>query len=372
MPGDTTLGRRPIRPDSHLPPREVPAASPSPQTRREEHSYYDVSMLKPPVWGWEIATYFFLGGVSAGAYLLARVADRFGGRRYRPVVRAGTAVAALAAVPCAPLLIADLGDPKRFHHMLRVWKPQSPMNLGAWTLTAYSGAVATAVLREWLRGDRTGAERDAASRVLGGILISVTDAAGIPLALLLAGYTGVLLSGTSTPLWSENIWLGPMFSASAVNTGTDAIRLVLGLRGGDGLGAAEESLRKIGSFGRVAELIALSGFKAAAGALTQPLTSGKLGLPFWLASAGLLGGALLDHLPVRGRTRRCAGLVSSALGLAAGFGLRWSLVHAGRPSAQDPRAARQVSQPRGSATGLREEPLKPAHPDGRPSLAPWS
>ena len=46
-----------------------------------------------------------------------------------------------------------------------------------------------------------------------GLLLAISDAAGVPLALLLAGYTGVLLSGTSTPIWSKNPWLGALFSA---------------------------------------------------------------------------------------------------------------------------------------------------------------
>ena len=35
-------------------------------------------------------------------------------------------------------LVLDLGDPLRFHHMLRVFKPSSPMSLGTWCLSAYS------------------------------------------------------------------------------------------------------------------------------------------------------------------------------------------------------------------------------------------
>ncbi len=35
-------------------------------------------------------------------------------------------------------LVLDLGDPLRFHHMLRVFKPSSPMSLGTWCLTIYS------------------------------------------------------------------------------------------------------------------------------------------------------------------------------------------------------------------------------------------
>src|SRR5205085_5334062 len=106
-------------------PGTVETASSSPGAKP---GYYDVPMLKPPVWKWEIAGYFFLGGLSAGAYLLARMAERFGGRKYRDVTRAGTAIAWGSMLPCTPLLIKDLGDPKRFHYMLRVFKPSSPMN----------------------------------------------------------------------------------------------------------------------------------------------------------------------------------------------------------------------------------------------------
>ena len=35
-------------------------------------------------------------------------------------------------------LVGDLGDPLRFHHMLRVFKLGSPMSVGTWCLTIYS------------------------------------------------------------------------------------------------------------------------------------------------------------------------------------------------------------------------------------------
>src|SRR6202000_1038149 len=115
----------------HQPPAAVPQqakASISP-----EHSYYDLSPLKPPVWKWQIAAYFFLGGMSAGALILARLAERFGGgKSFQQITRFGTYAAIAAAAPCPLFLIDDLGDKSRFHHMLRVWKPTSPMNLGTW------------------------------------------------------------------------------------------------------------------------------------------------------------------------------------------------------------------------------------------------
>ena len=60
-------------------------------------------------WATTAFSYSFPSGhavFSAGAFLLARMAERFGGERYRAVTRAGSIIAVIAAVPCAPLLIA--------------------------------------------------------------------------------------------------------------------------------------------------------------------------------------------------------------------------------------------------------------------------
>ncbi len=342
MPGETTLERPPLSPWSDTSPRDLPAGIPSPQAPQEEHSYYDVPMLKEPTWGTEVATYFYLGGLSAGAFLLARMAERFGGERYRAVTRAGSVIAALAAVPCAPLLIADLGDAKRFHHMLRVFKPGSPMNLGAWTLTTYSGAAFAALLREWLRGSRTTEELSRAGRVTDGVLLAVSDAAGVPLALLLAGYTGVLLSGTSTPVWSRNPWLGPLFSAGAIANGAAALSLAPGVKANE---EASGTLKTIHSIAHVAEMLTAAGFVAAAGSLAEPLTAGKASLPFWGAALGVVGAEVLKALPLRGRARGVSETAASVLGLLGGYALRWSMVHAGRVSAADPEAARRATRP---------------------------
>ncbi|WP_421015551.1 NrfD/PsrC family molybdoenzyme membrane anchor subunit, partial [Glutamicibacter creatinolyticus] len=45
-------------------------------------------------------------------------------------------------------LIADLGRPERFLHMLRTIKPSSPMSLGSWILTAFSAAAGVAAAAE--------------------------------------------------------------------------------------------------------------------------------------------------------------------------------------------------------------------------------
>ena len=51
--------------------------------------------------------------------------------------RVARKVALGALVPSPPLLIIDLGRPERFYNMLRIFKPRSPMSMGAWALTAF-------------------------------------------------------------------------------------------------------------------------------------------------------------------------------------------------------------------------------------------
>jgi len=142
----------------------LPTFTPSAEILKEatpagvkKEGYYGLPMLKRPTWSWEIASYFFLEGVSAGSFLMASLAARSGDKRLRPVTRAGHYTALLAFIPCPPLLIADLGDPSRFHHMLRVFKPSSPMNLGAlFATSAINNGVAATSLHLALHdgGDR--------------------------------------------------------------------------------------------------------------------------------------------------------------------------------------------------------------------------
>ena len=65
-----------------------------------------------------------------------------GSNGLRKVSRVGALASILASMY---FLVADLGRPERFHHMLRVAKPSSPMSLGTWILTH------TARERAWLR-----------------------------------------------------------------------------------------------------------------------------------------------------------------------------------------------------------------------------
>jgi formate-dependent nitrite reductase membrane component NrfD len=327
-------------------------------------SYYDVSMLKAPLWKWEIASYFFLGGLSAGAFLIARMAERFGGEDYADVTRAASYIAGGTVVACPPLLIHDLGDPKRFHHMLRVWKPSSPMNLGTWALTAYSGAAAASVVREYLRGrDVPAKSRSALSKLTGATLLAVHDAAGIPLAILVAGYTGVLLSSSANPLWCQNPWLGALFSAGAVSTGAAATDLALALSGVSPDAPSRRALKKIDTVAHAAEGLTLAGFLKHAGERAEPLTRGSMHRQHQVAIAGMIASELLKHMPAPRGVRKWTSALGSVAGLVGGFALRWAMVHGGHEAGNDPRQARRIS--RGTARVLPKQSsnvLKPGQP----------
>src|SRR5690242_7094012 len=122
------------------------------------------------------------------------------------------ALAGAAASP--PLLIADLGRPERFHRMLRVIKPTSPMSVGSWILGASSTAIAFANARTHLGWfPRLG-------RLAGSTAI---------LGPLLSTYTAVLMADTAIPVWHEARGELPfVFVAGAGMSAGSAVALIGG------------------------------------------------------------------------------------------------------------------------------------------------
>ena len=167
-------------------------------------SYYDQPLLKPPVWTWEVPTYFFVGGAAGAAAVLAAAAQLSG--EDERLVRDARWIAAIGANLSTPLLIADLGRPQRFLNMLRVFNPRSPMSVGAWTVAVFGGTSTAAVLSP------IGKDFFAALSALTGLAMST--------------YTGVLLGVTAIPVWKENATLLPVhFGASALGAACSLLEL---------------------------------------------------------------------------------------------------------------------------------------------------
>jgi formate-dependent nitrite reductase membrane component NrfD len=188
-----------------------------------------------PHWEWWIVGYFFLGGLSGGSYAIGTLLRLIGTERDQRAASIAYVVSFLALIPCPILLTLDLGIPLRFHHMLLdmsegglAFKPWSPMSVGAWALlifglfsfVSFLGAVGE--LGWWRFG--------AIERVRAGISRAVSAVWGVIgtfFGFFIAGYTGVLLSVSNQPVWSDAGWaLGGMFLASAL-TGSAALLLLL-------------------------------------------------------------------------------------------------------------------------------------------------
>jgi len=317
----------------------------------KKEGYYGLPMLKRPTWGWEIAWYFFLEGVSAGSFLTASLAARSGDKRLRPVMRAGHYTSLLAFIPCPPLLIADLGDPSRFHHMLRVFKPSSPMNLGAWALSAYSLPMTLLAAKQF--AEEMQEKYLSVKRVARLIPARLLGWLGLPLSLTMASYTGVLLATTSAPLWATSRCLGALFATSAISDGVAATSLHLALHDGAARRALR-SLEKVERVARLSEAVAIGFYLATTGKAAKPLMKGRYGWQFWLGAVGvgLVAPAVLQALrPKRRKQGRVGTILRSALSLAGGFALKWAIVHAGRESAEDVESAQHATRPSRSAPG---------------------
>src|SRR5438128_3533858 len=228
--------------------------------------HYDYPVVKRPVWTWEVPAYFWLGGLAGGAYLTAALAQNFGSADDRRAAGGGYYVAAAALVPCAPLLIADLGRPDRFHHMLRIFKPLSPMNLGAWTLTSFTPV---AFARAASHAASTGLLRGPLGALARLVPTRLAELAGVVLGLTLAGYSGVLLAATNIPLWAKSKLLGGLFMASALASGSAAVTLQAGRRAVPD--ATLHRLATIESAASAGEMAILTGYLVQSKQAARPL-----------------------------------------------------------------------------------------------------
>ena len=269
-------------------------------------------MLKTPHWEMMIVWYFFLGGIAGGAYFTAAIADNFGGARDRTVARVGYLLSLPLVAACGLLLIADLGVPSRFLNMMRTFKFWDPMSIGAWAVGVFG--LFTFVSSVLSLSD---------SESLAGLRRKV-GLVGMLFGFFLASYTGVLLSNSALPFWSDSRLMGALFLASGASTGIAAITLILFLTG-HSAGEGWSKLKHADRFSMVLELVLLAALIVLLGAAAKPLTGGHFAPLFWggLVGLGLIIPLVLDLVAAR---MRLLGAVAAALVLIGGFLLRYVVV----------------------------------------------
>jgi formate-dependent nitrite reductase membrane component NrfD len=305
-------------------------------------------LLKSPDWPLLIDLYFFLGGLAAGAFVIATVAHLLGGQRHREVVRVGYYVALLAVIPAPLLLILDLGIPSRFLHMLASFKPDltigreailwgpfhlkpfSPMSMGAWGLLGFglfSLLAALSVFVEDVRPGRSLSRLRTAAGIIGGFF-----------AFFLAAYPGVLLGASAPPLLQNAHFLGLLFLAVGMTSGAAAIMLILSSMGPT-ISTSLAPLRRIIIPSLTLQVLAIalflaavrtSGAEGASQALAH-LLGGGYGVVFWLGAV-VVGSLVPLVITLRSRPGTAVRpmVVAAVLILVGGFLVKYVIIAAGQ------------------------------------------
>ena len=289
-------------------------------------------------WTWYIIVYFFLGGVAAGAYFTAALADLFGGPSHREMAKVGYYIALPLIVICGILLIVDLGRPDLFWELIAHpdpsspigWSPtfklMSPIQVGGFALTAFGFFAALSLADVWVEEGRL--KVAPLRQFYSAVPRRVYAGIGVLFGFFVASYTGVLLTTTAQEYWSS-LFTGALFLASAASTGAASIGLVLAMINRADTHEAAERLTRMDNVMIVLEIVALVLVLATASGLAGAFFTGAMAVPFWLfVVIGIVvplamqfrvsfGGAHLPPAQI---------IVASLLVLAGGFVMRYAVL----------------------------------------------
>ena len=334
----------------------VPAGAPFPKASPQA-GYYGVPLLKEPQWKPEVPLYFFVGGAAGASAVIANAASWLGDDP--ELVRQARWVAAGGGMLSSALLIKDLGVPSRFLNMLRVFKLQSPMSVGAWTLSAFSSFSAASAFASLMRqklGDSLPVR----------IMENAAGALAAATGLVMSSYTGVLIGATVIPVWNNNVGTLPLhFAASGVNSAVSILELL-----GDLSPRAQSPHANAGLDSRALNLLGIGasayevyeGFELEAkrDRVNEPLHKG------WSGAIVRAGGALSGPVPLglrlayaitgNRKLRRAAAWSSIAGSLLTRFG--W--VYAGRAQARDHRVPLELDANAEEVRKTSQDLAKPA------------
>jgi len=183
---------------------------------RNGSGYAAGPVTKAPAWHGLVAWDLLFNNLTTGLFLTAALGDLLAPEVFTPAAKVAYPVALVLLLTDLACLVLDLGDPLRFHHMLRLVKLTSPMSFGVWSLSAFSLPAFVAALLSVVPDGSTTLEWVRRIVVIVGLLP----------ALASLSYKGVLFSTTAQPFWRDARWLGAYLTTSAMMLGS---AILLGL-----------------------------------------------------------------------------------------------------------------------------------------------
>jgi hypothetical protein len=273
--------------------------------------YATQPVTKAPAWHGLVAWDMLFNNLTTGLFLTAALGELLVPEVFTPSAKVAYPLALFLLLADLTCLVLDLGDPLRFHHMLRVFKPTSPMSLGTWCLTVYSIPLIVAAALSLLPAGGDALEWVRKSAVVLGLLPALGSAV----------YKGVLLSTNSQPGWRDARWLGGYLTNSALVLGCAEMLVLAALLGHE----------RAGDFLRPALVLLLALNLVPLGlvardlrpALSRAYTPGQLGR---LAAFGVGGGTLLPLALLLAGGSRPAVVAAVLFLLLGSLALRFAIV----------------------------------------------
>ena len=162
-----------------------------------------------------IAIYFYLTGLSAGSFILSTLAYGFGMEKYKPIGRIGVILATVLLVIAPLFLLFHIGMPQRAWHLFTYLNMSSPITWGSFLLILYP---INCLIYAYFMFK----EKNRLTKIFGFI--------GIPLAILVHGYTGFILAfGKARALWNTAL-MPILFLVSAIVSGIALMILVYSIK----------------------------------------------------------------------------------------------------------------------------------------------
>ncbi len=296
------------------------------------------------IWGWQIATYLFLGGFAAGLMVFSGWAILSGRDEQAPFAVNRAPLVALAGLAIGmTTLFLDL------EHKINVWRfyttlrVTSPMSWGSWVLILVFPALALLTLAGLAQGFPPLARWLNQLPVVGPRLIApicrlcfdwrrLLAGLNIALGIALGIYTGILLSAfNARPFWHSAL-LGPLFLISGLSTGAAMIVLAASdsaerhLFGRIDLGLILIEFTLVGLL-----LIDMLNGDAVHQAAVARVLNGNMSPLFWFGFIGLgLGVPAVLEAAMWRRSMAPIAAVAAVLVLGGGFLLREIVVTTGQ------------------------------------------